>query len=70
MTDDPLLTVRQVAERLQVQPVSVQRWLRAGRMRGTLLSDRMGWRVPASEVEQMLASGKPAPPAEASPAEQ
>jgi excisionase family DNA binding protein len=57
MIDEPLLTVRQVAERLQVNPVTVHRWLRAGRMRGSLLSDRMGWRIPESEVRRLLAQG-------------
>lgn len=54
---DELLTVKEVAERLKVKPVTVQRWLRAGRMRGTVLSDRMGWRVHASEVDRLLAEG-------------
>jgi excisionase family DNA binding protein len=53
MTDE-LLTVREVAERLKVKPVTVQRWLRAGTLRGTLLSDRMGWRVPAAEVDRLM----------------
>ena len=49
MTTERLLTVKQIAEQLQVKPVTVQRWLRAGRIRGTLLADRIGWRVPESE---------------------
>jgi excisionase family DNA binding protein len=57
MTNEPLLTVKQVAERLQVNPVTVHRWLRGGRMRGSLLSDRMGWRIPESEVQRMYNEG-------------
>jgi excisionase family DNA binding protein len=59
MNDEPLLTVKQVAERLQVNPVTVHRWLRAGRMRGSLLSDRMGWRIPESEVRKLVNEGVP-----------
>lgn len=57
MPDEPLLTVRQVAERLQISPVTVQRWLRSGRLKGLILSDRMGWRVPESEVQRIIDAG-------------
>ncbi len=51
---DELLTVAQVAERLKVNRETVRRWLRAGQLRGTLLGDRAGWRIPASEVERFI----------------
>jgi excisionase family DNA binding protein len=51
---DELMTVAQVAERLKVNPETVRRWLRAGQMSGTLLGDRAGWRIPASEVNRLL----------------
>ncbi len=51
---DEILTVAQVATRLKVNPETVRRWLRAGQMRGTLLGDRAGWRIPASEVNRLL----------------
>ena len=57
MVDEPHLTVRQAAERLQVTEATVRRWLRTGQMRGTYLSDRAGWRIPASEVRRVLAEG-------------
>jgi excisionase family DNA binding protein len=57
MDDDPLLTAKQVAERLQVTPVTVQRWLRSGRLSGIILSDKMGWRVRESEVRRLLGEG-------------
>lgn len=56
---DELLTVAQVADRLKVNPETVRRWLRSGQMRGTLLGDRAGWRIPKSEVDEFL-SGKAA----------
>lgn len=59
MADSPerLLTTKQVAERLQLNPATVQRWLRSGRLRGVILSDAMGWRVPESEVQRLLEAG-------------
>jgi excisionase family DNA binding protein len=58
MTDEgeQLLTVDQVARRLQLHPATVRRWIKAGRLRGISLgSDRAGWRIRRSEVEALLA---------------
>ncbi|MBI3978269.1 MAG: helix-turn-helix domain-containing protein [Chloroflexi bacterium] len=52
--EDRLLTVAQVAERLQVNPETVRRWLRSGRLRGILLGDRAGYRVGASELRRFV----------------
>jgi len=57
MTEEPMLTVKQIAESLQVHPETVRGWLRARRMRGMLLADHMGWRVPESEVRRFVAEG-------------
>jgi excisionase family DNA binding protein len=54
MEDDPLLTAKQVAVRLQVTPVTVQRWLRSGQLSGIILSDKMGWRVRESALRQFV----------------
>jgi excisionase family DNA binding protein len=59
MEHERLLTTRQVAERLQVLPITVQRWLRSGRLRGCqLVSKRAGWRIPESELERLLRAGR------------
>ena len=59
MTDDQLLTVTEVADRLRVDPETVRRMLRNGRLRGSIpVSPRAGWRVPASEVERIIEEGK------------
>lgn len=58
MTDEgeQLLTVDQVAKRLQLHPATVRRWIKAGRLRGISLgSDRAGWRIRRSEVEAFIA---------------
>jgi len=48
------LTVDQVAERLQLHPDTVRLWLRAGRMKGTKLSRRAGYRIAESELQRVL----------------
>ncbi|MDP9367888.1 MAG: helix-turn-helix domain-containing protein [Chloroflexota bacterium] len=55
------LTVPQAAERLQVTPTTVQRWLNSGKLKGTLLSRKAGWRVAAAEVERLLKATTPNP---------
>ena len=53
-----MLTVRQVAERLQVHIITVQRWLRAGKLRGVRLGGtKAGWRIPESELRRLLSEG-------------
>lgn len=52
-----MLTVRQVAERLQLNPETIRRWVRAKKLRGVSLgSDRAGFRIPESEVARLLRS--------------
>lgn len=59
MGDDPLLTVQEVATRLRINPETVRRWLRLGKLQGTLMGgDRGGYRIAESEVERFLREGK------------
>ena len=61
MTDDRLLTVHEVAERLRVDPETVRRMLRSGRLRGSIpVSPRAGWRIQESEVARLIEAGKAA----------
>lgn len=53
MAEVKLLTAKEVAERLRVRVITVQRWLHAGKMKGTKLPGQAGWRVPIAEVERM-----------------
>ena len=48
------LKVRDVAELLRVDPETVRRWLRNGALKGSLLSDRGGWRIQRSEVDRFM----------------
>jgi excisionase family DNA binding protein len=53
--DDPLLTVRQVAQRLQVSEITVRRWIAAGTIKqASRITVRSGWRIPQSEVDRLL----------------
>jgi excisionase family DNA binding protein len=61
MRDDRLLTVAEVADLLRVDPETVRRMLRSGRLRGSIpVSPRSGWRIPTSEVERVIEEGKAA----------
>jgi excisionase family DNA binding protein len=56
---EKLLTVEDVAERLQVHPETVRRWLREGRLEGYRISRRGGWRIRIEAVEAMLMEMQP-----------
>lgn len=58
MNEDPLLKVSEVAERLRINPATVRAWLKSGRLRGVYMgSDKVGWRIPASEIQRVLTEG-------------
>ena len=48
MTDE-LLTVKEVAARLKLNPQTVRRWIRSGRLHGQKISAR-GWRIKSEEM--------------------
>lgn len=55
MAEEKYLTVAEVAERLHAHPVTVRRWLKQGRLRGSLpAGDKFGWRIPESEIPRFL----------------
>lgn len=60
MDGQKMLTVKQAAEHLQVGVVTVQRWLRSGKIEGVRLGGtRAGWRIPESEVVRLLKAPTP-----------
>ncbi len=55
MTQERYLTVEQAAEVLQVQPHTIRRWLRDGRLVGSRLGgNRAGWRIRESEIDAFV----------------
>jgi excisionase family DNA binding protein len=60
MTDaEKFLTVQQAAERLGANQDTIRRWLRDGKLRGTMPGGtRLGYRIPASEIERILQGNK------------
>ncbi len=48
------MTVNEVAEKLQVHPRTVKRWLNEGKLKGVLLGDRAGWRVSLEQFDAFL----------------
>lgn len=55
MVDHEFLTVAEFARALRMNREVVRRWLRTGVIAGTRLpGDKLGWRIPRSEVERML----------------
>jgi excisionase family DNA binding protein len=51
---DDYLTAAEIAEKLRVNPETVKVWLRTGKLKGFVLSDRAGWRVAQSEVDRFV----------------
>jgi excisionase family DNA binding protein len=66
MSEQRLLTVREVAERIRSSPETVRRWLRQGKLRGFRPGGtKLGYRVPESELQRFLAEsneGRSLPP--------
>src|SRR4030081_2729897 len=55
VTDGELLTVQEVATLLKMNPETVRRWLRDGKLRGYLLGgDRAGYRVAADDLDAFI----------------
>jgi excisionase family DNA binding protein len=57
-----ILTVEQVAEKLQVKPLTVREYLRKGRIPGRKLG--RAWRVVETDLEWFLSGRSPMPTAE------
>jgi excisionase family DNA binding protein len=57
-SDQEVLTVKEAAARLKLNPETIRRWIKSGRIRAVSLgSDRAGFRIPESEVRRMLGTG-------------
>jgi excisionase family DNA binding protein len=55
MTEQPLLTVPEVAARLRVPEAAVRGWLREGKLRGYLPGGRRtGWRISEADLQRFL----------------
>jgi excisionase family DNA binding protein len=52
--EDRLLTVEQVADRLQVNEQTVRRWLRDNDLAGIPFGGRTGWRISEEELQAFL----------------
>jgi excisionase family DNA binding protein len=58
--NEPLLTVKDVAERFGVTVPTVRRWIKDGRIQGRMPGgQKAGYRIPASEVERLLRGTHP-----------
>lgn len=74
MAGERMWTVREVAERVRVDPVTVRRWIKAGRLKAVRPGGtKAGWRIPAEELgrllrgEAPLVGPPPSPPPEPPP---
>ena len=53
--DQEVLTVKEAAARLKLNPETIRRWIKSGHIRAVSLgSDRAGFRIPESEVTRLL----------------
>jgi len=56
MATERYLTVQDVADELKVSTETVRRWLRSGRLKGTMLGGtRLGYRVMESDLRHFVA---------------
>ena len=52
---DRLLTVEEIASRLNLTTETIRRWLRSGRLRGIRIgARRAGWRIPERDFDRYL----------------
>ena len=59
--EDRMLTVQDVAERLQVNANTVRRWLLAGKLAGVRLGgSKTGWRIAESDLREFVEQAKKA----------
>ena len=52
--DESMLTVSQIAKRLNVDPQTVRRWLRDEQLIGIPFGGKTGWRVSELELQAFL----------------
>lgn len=53
-----LLTVLEIAERLRLNPQTVRRWLKDGKLKGIWMgSDKAGWRMSESALREYMEHG-------------
>ena len=57
METEKLLTVKDAAKVLLVKPTTVREWLKAGKLKGIKVGNRL-WRVRESELEAFLREGE------------
>ncbi len=53
----PFVTVEEAADYLEVHPQTIRRWLRDGRLQGTMISRAAGYRIRREEVERVIEVG-------------
>jgi len=54
--DESVFTVKEVAARVRLNPETIRRWIKDGRIKGISMgSDRGGYRIPESELRRLLA---------------
>jgi excisionase family DNA binding protein len=58
--DEPLYTVRDVAERLQVTGRTIRDWIKSGRLKAVRAGH--AWRIKASDLDAFLRQGREIPP--------
>ncbi len=55
-----MLSVEDVARRMDVHPQTVRRWLKSGELRGIGFGGRTGWRIEESDLRDFIEKMKKA----------
>lgn len=57
--EERMYTVKEAAARLGAKEETIRRWLRDGKIRGAMPGgQKLGYRIPVSEVERVLRGGQ------------
>jgi len=52
--DEEWLTVQDIADHLRMNPATIRKWLREGRLRGVNFGGPAGWRIRRDDVERFI----------------
>jgi excisionase family DNA binding protein len=57
--EEPMLTVKEAAERLKTTTTTVRRWIKSGKLVGQMPGgNKLGYRIPESEISRLFPTAR------------